>query len=670
MNDEEKTNEELLKELRWLRYSLETLKMKEEAYGKLEEEKAKYEELEHILLNSNPEAVFLIDTQENIILANEAAAIRLNMSRDELAGVQICSLFTREASDKIKKHIDEVFFTGNEVHFEFTHNGKHYDNYLYPAFDDRGQASKVSMFSMDVSGRKSAEKALKQLEKKYRITYENVIEGVFQTNPEGHFLNVNNALARILGYSSPEDLIATVIEIASHLFVDPERRIEFLRSIRERSLVYNFEAQMYRKDGSINWVSINARAIRDKKGNVLYYEGTIEDITKRKRLEVQLIQSQKIEAVGRLAGGMAHDFSNLLTTIMGNLEILLYRIKPDDPGYKEITSIQEISGRAFKLCQQLLSLSRSQLVKLSEINLNDIILKMEKMLERLLGEDIRYDLFLDPHISTIKADPSLVEQLILNLSVNARDAMPAGGTLSIATANRHFDAEYCRINKDILPGKYVVLTIADNGTEILPSILAHIFEPFNMIKPDGTGLGLSIVYSIVKQFGGNISVDSEKEKGSTFTICFPALALDKKTTETPLLPAESLILSGKATILVVEDESGILNLVTDVLEGLGYIVIPAVSVDDAISRVEAREGPIDLLVTDVVLPGKQGTVLVEMLKVKYPQMKAILMSGYTDERIPHEEILKGNVHFISKPFTPFVLVMKVQEVLGDSQIIL
>jgi PAS domain S-box-containing protein len=670
VNDEEKTKEELLKELRWLRYSLETAKAKEEEYNKLEEERIKYEEIMYILLDSNPEAVFLINTDGIIILGNGAAADRLNMSRDELVGLQLYELFVREAAKKLKKHIDEAIFTGKMVHFEDTHNNRHYDNYFYPFFNHEGQVSKVSMFSTDTTERKNTEKALKQLEKKYRITYENVIEGVFQTTPEGRFLSVNNALARILGYSSPEDLIGTVVEIASQFFVDPNRRNEFLRLLIDRSLVYNFEAQMYRKDRSMNWVSMNARAIRDKKGNILYYEGTVEDITKRKRLEVQLIQSQKIEAVGRLAGGMAHDFSNLLTTIMGNLELLLDRIKPDDSGYKEIVRIQETSERASRLCQQLLSLSRSQLVKLSEINLNDVVIKMEKMLEQLLGEDIQYNLFLNPDISVIKADPSLIEQLVLNLSVNARDAMPAGGTLSITTGNRHFDDDYCHANKDISPGEYVLLTIADTGTEILPSALAHIFEPFYTIKPDGTGLGLSIVYSIVKQFGGNISVDSEKERGNTFTICFPAVVQDKKTAEAFLPPDNPLILSGKATILVVEDESGILDLVTDVLEGLGYTVISAGSVDDAISRVEIGEGPIDLLITDVVLPGRKGTVLVDMLKIKYPQMKVILMSGYTDERIPHEEILKGKVHFISKPFTPFVLVMKVQEVLGGSQIIL
>jgi two-component system, cell cycle sensor histidine kinase and response regulator CckA len=247
--------------------------------------------------------------------------------------------------------------------------------------------------------------------------------------------------------------------------------------------------------------------------------------------------------------------------------------------------------------------------------------------------------------------------------------MPTGGTLSITTGNRFFDADYCRA-KDMLPGEYIFLTIADTGTGILPSILAHIFEPFYTIKLDGAGLGLSVVYSIVKQFGGNISVESEKNNGSVFTICFPALLPDKENAEAYLPSAHSLILSGKAAILVVEDESGILNMITDVLEGLGYKVISGISVDDAISKVEANEGPLDLLITDVVLPGKKGTVLVDMLKAKYPQMKAILMSGYTDERIPHEDILKGKVHFISKPFTPFVLAMKVQEVLGDSQIIL
>ena len=664
MNDEEKTKKQLIDEVKILRWAIESSKGEEAERIRIEEMLRECKEKMDLFFNANPQSIILTDTQGVIIAVNESCAGQLGRGRDECTGLTLYDLFPQSVAEKRCGAIEEAVFTRGQVHFEDICNKRHYDNSIFPVLDDPGLVSKVVMFSSDISERKHLEKLLEQAESKYRHTYEIVAEGIFQTAPGGHFLSVNNALARIYGYASPDDLMHAAADITRLHHVNAARRSEFIRLLKKNGIVYDFEAQMYRKDKSTVWVSINVRTVRDKRKRILYYEGTVEDITKQKRLEAQLVHSQKTETIGRLASGIAHNFNNLLTTVTGNFELLLRTFQLQDTENREIRTIHDAIEQGLKLCEELFNLNRRQLIRPVEINIGSVITKMEEMLEYLLGEDIAYDLSIDPDIRTVMADPSLIEQIILILAVNARDAMPEGGRLMISAKNIFSGEEQCPVNPDTAAGERVALTIADTGTGIAPDILEHIFEPLFTVKPDGTGLGLSIVHSIVKQSGGSITVDSEEGKGTAFRICFPVLPAEEKAEEeTSSWPAE-FISAKKATVLVVEDESGILYWVTDVLEGLGYTVLPAFNAEDAISIFNKHDGAIDLLITDLVLPKKSGQDLAEIVKVKHPAMKVIFMSGYGEDRLSGADILKSKTPFLAKPFTPLLLLMKVQETLG------
>lgn len=666
MKDEEKTKEQLIRELKMLRWMVENTKNLEAERTALEEALREKEEKLQIIFNAHPESIIMTNVEGIVLAANEACAATFGKDIEELVGSSLYDLFPPEVAEKRRSRIEEAVFTGRQVHYEDVFQQKHYDNCVYPAFDDKGLVSKIVICSTDITERTNLEKALETAEWKYRHTYEIVTEGIFQIAPDGQFISANNALARIYGYASPEDLLHSVTDITSQHYVDPARRSAFIRLLKEEGAVYNFEAQMYQKERNMIWVSINVRAVRDKRRRkILYYEGAVEDITKRKRLEAQLVQSQRTEAIGKLTGGIAYNFNNLLTAVMGNFELLLHKLQPSDIESREVRAIQETIGEALKLCEQLLPLSRRQLIRPVDTNINHVVMKMERMLKYLVGEDVAYAISVDPDIKTIKVDPSLIEQVILILAVNAREAMPKGGRLRIVTENLYYDTEQCPIGTGTGPGEYVMLTVSDTGTGILPAILEHIFEPFFTIKPDGTGLGLSIVHSIVKQSGGNISVDSREGQGTTFRIYFPVLPFEERAEEDTLLRLGESTLPTKATVLVVEDESGILYWVTDVLEGLGHTVLPAFSAEEAISAVEKYEGAVDLLITDMVMPGKQGQELAEILKIRYPHMKVIFMSGYGDGRIPDADTPAQKASFLSKPFTPLLLLMKVKEALGS-----
>jgi PAS domain S-box-containing protein len=665
--DNEKTREQLIREVQALRYFAESSKVIAEEKVRLKDALDGCNATLEALIFSGPEAVLLADVDGTIVIANEAAAVRFGRNREELAGACLHDLLPGGAGERSRKHVNEVIFTGRPVLFSEALEGRYYDNSYAPVFDRQGLVTRIVIFSLDRTDREAAVTALKTLKRRYRITCETVEEGIWQAMPDGRLTGVNSAFTRILGYSSPEVFLGSLQGSALDLFADPACREEFSRLLTRSNYLQSFEAQAIRKDHSLVWLSITARAVRDTKKQLLYYEGAIEDVTRRKRIETQLRQSQKTEAVGRLAGGIAHDFNNLVTVIVGNLDLLLSRFSPGDDAYQEIRNLQRTAGNALKLCTQFLDLSRRQLVNMSEIDLNEVILRMGTMFRRLIGEDIRQDLALDPEIGIIRADPSLIEQIILNLVVNARDAMPGGGTLRVSTEMEQFGGP---VYGDTVTGRHVVLAVADTGTGILPAILEHIFEPFNTIKPDGTGLGLSIVHSIVKQFGGHISVESKPGKGTTFRIYFPVATNEAKAEKTGEVQPVDLIPSGKAAVLVVEDDPSVLNLIVDFLESLEYTVYAASSVDEAISVIEEPGRRVDLLISDVVLPGKKGTELAAMLKERHPEIKIMLMSGYADEKIPHTEILKSKIHFLAKPFSPLMLVMKVQEILEDSRTIL
>lgn len=392
-------------------------------------------------------------------------------------------------------------------------------------------------------------------------------------------------------------------------------------------------------------------------------QGILRDITVRKELEEQLLQSQKMEAIGQLAGGVAHDFNNLLTVIVGYSEMLLTGLDRNNPKFRELQQIRDAGNRAAALTRQLLAFSRKQILEPQIINLNDLITNLEKMLGRLIGENIDLSTYLAPDLTQIKADPGQIEQVIVNLAVNARDAMPQGGKLTIETDNIYLDEMYIRKHHGAKAGNYVLMTISDNGLGMDKATLDRIFEPFftTKSKDKGTGLGLATVYGIIKQSGGNIWVYSEPGQGTVFKLYLPAVM------ETGIASREKVEiqekLSGNETILVVEDEESVLVFLEQVLEEFGYHLITARDGLEAINKAKKFKKTIHLLLSDVVMPHLSGKELALEIKKLHPETKICFMSGYTDNAIVHHGVLDENTNFIQKPFSPVALLKKVREVL-------
>ncbi len=523
----------------------------------------------------------------------------------------------------------------------------------------------IQGIARDITERKKAEAALEEAEEKYRSIFENAVGGIFQSTPAGKFISVNPAMARILGFESPADLIANRHDIATQHYVDPEYRTELNRMLGEESIVMGFECEVYRKDGSKIWTHENLRSIRDASGEVTHYEGYLEDITERKQLEEQFRQSQKMEAVGVLAGGIAHDFNNLLTAINGYSDLTLKKMPPDDPLRHNIEEVRDAGDRAAALTSQLLAFSRKQVLKPLVHNVNSVITEIERMLRRIIRENVDFRTILDPELGNIKADPGQIEQVIMNLAVNARDAMPNGGTLTIETQSVYLDKDYVSQHIAVEPGPFVKLIVSDTGTGIDEEVQKHIFDPFFTTKEvgKGTGLGLSTVYGIIKQSGGYIMVYSEIGHGTTFKIYLPCV--DETVQKPKWMGDLDKRVTATETILLVEDEEIVRNLVREILLSDGYTVLEAASGKAAIAICETYSEPIHLLLTDVVMPKMGGADLKEHIIKLLPEIKIIFMSGYTDDSISQRGIMDANTVFIEKPFTPDGLANKVRVVLDS-----
>ena len=409
---------------------------------------------------------------------------------------------------------------------------------------------------------------------------------------------------------------------------------------------------------------LSGRAFRDER-NTIFFELFAEDVTERRALEQQLRQAQKMEAVGRLAGGIAHDFNNLLTVISGYSEFLLERIGADPALRGPAQEIANAAERATALTRQLLAFSRKQMLAPKVLDLNGVVAENLKMLTRLIGEDIDLVMVPGPDIGAVKADPGQIEQVIMNLAVNARDAMPHGGKLTIETANVTLDDNYARFHAPVKPGDYVMLAISDTGMGMDAETQAHIFEPFFTTKGlKGTGLGLSTVYGIVKQSGGYIWVYSEAGKGTSFKIYLPRVsATGEALAAQPALAASEQPSPGHETILLVEDEENLRRLARQSLENQGYNVIDAADGAAAIQISQAHQGPIHLLLTDVIMPGMNGRELANQVSPTRPEMRVLYMSGYTENHIGHNGTLDEGITLLQKPFTLPALKAKVREVL-------
>jgi PAS domain S-box-containing protein len=526
-----------------------------------------------------------------------------------------------------------------------------------------GQAVLAIGTFQDITQRKHAEEALRHAEEKYRALFEDAVVGMYQSTPEGRLLTVNRALAHMFGYENPDEMLRLNPVMPREINGSGNRSTEFRQLLDSAGSVRDFEYQVRRPDATEFWILESARQVRASSGEILFIEGALHDISRRKLLEEQLRQALKMEAIGRLAGGVAHDFNNALAVMMGYSELAELNLHPDDPLHKNLGEIIKAGHRASSLTRQLLAFSRKQPFQPVVLDLNAIVLEMEKMLRRLIGEDINLKITRDARLKRIKADKGQIEQILMNLAVNSRDAMPEGGTLLIETSNVEIGEDDVRQHSSLKAGHYVMLRVTDNGCGMSNEVKAHIFEPFFTTKgPEkGTGLGLSTVYGIVKQSDGYLLVESEVGKGTSFKTYLPQV---EGTSVTPALVASiPAVAVGFETVLLVEDEESLRNLALGCLQTCGYKVLEAKDGRDALEVANRHRGTIHLLLTDVIMPGISGRELADRLAQVRPEVKVLYMSGYTHDLVTQRGILASGCELLQKPFAINALLNKVRDML-------
>jgi PAS domain S-box-containing protein len=642
-------------------------KVTQEAFGQSEE-------VVRLLLNSTGEGICGLDLEGLCTFCNPACARLLGYdSPDDLIGKNMHNLIHHTGADGIPIPLHdcqiyqalckgEAIQRGDEILWrrDGTHFSAEYSS--YPVRRAGEVIGSVVSF-VDITGRKQAEQALQASNKRYQQLFDNNPEAMFVYDLESlAFLAVNDAFVSCYGWSREEFMRMTVRDIRK-----PSEVPALMKYLSEAASVFkNVGVWNHTKKGGdrievettsylIEW---NGRPAR-----VAY----ARDVTEKKRTDQQLRQAQKMEAVGRLAGGIAHDFNNLLGVIIGYTEILQESLSGDAQLSRKASAIKKAGLHAASLTRQLLAFSRKQVLDPRVLNLNAVVTDTLKMLQRLIGENIEASMVLASELGSIKADQSQIEQIIINLALNARDAMPRGGKLTITTANADLGSQSARHHPEVIPGSYVLLTVSDTGSGMSAETQSHIFEPFFTTKEmgNGTGLGLATVYGVVKQSGGFIWVYSELGRGTTFKVYLPGV-FDVAVTPDPD-KSRKKIARGSETVLVVEDAQPLRELARELLEGSGYTVLEAANGIDAVQLVEQHQGPIHLLLTDVIMPGMDGRRLAESLAPRRPEMKVLYMSGYPDEAIVRHGILEPGIALLQKPFTAEALTRSVRKVLDAEE---
>ena len=619
------------------------------------------------IVDSLMDAIITVDEGQRVVLFNRAAERMFRCPAEEAAGQPLDRFLPERFRASHLSHIRDFGQTGvasREMGGARAVYGLRSDGEEFPAEASISQVESegrkfYTVIMRDITERRRAEEALRESEERYRLLFESNPHPMWVYDLETlAFLAVNEAAVRHYGYSREEFLAMTIKDIR------PPEDVPALMEIVARvggGLDQTGVWRHRKKDGSVIDVGITSHTLTfaGRRARVVL----VNDITERRQLEEQLRQAQKMEAVGQLAGGIAHDFNNLLVAINGYSELALRRLQAEDPLRRNVEEIRKAGERAAALTRQLLAFSRRQVLQPMALDLNAIVSEMEKMLRRLIGEDVELRTALAPDLGSVKADPGQIEQVLMNLAVNARDAMPRGGKLTVETQNVDLDEEYASRHVAVAPGPYVMLAVSDTGTGMDAETQARIFEPFFTTKEvgKGTGLGLSTVYGIVKQSGGNVWVYSEPGHGSTFKVYFPRVGEGAQEYRRGAEPEE--VLRGEETVLLAEDEETVRKLAREVLELYGYRVLEAAGGGDALLICERHAGPIQLLVTDVVMPEMGGRELAARLARLRPETRVLYMSGYTDSAIAHQGVLEDRADFIQKPFTPEALARKVREVL-------
>lgn len=536
--------------------------------------------------------------------------------------------------------------------------------------DELGELSLA--FNIMTANLKTTLQGLRESEDKYRSIFENSLLGIIQTSVDGQLLNANPAMVRMLGYNSLEAMLEKLSDIGTQLYVHSSDRGQIQATLMEHGKVQGREVQFYKCDNKKIWVTMNVALVRNAAGEPLRMESLVTDISDRKKaeherevLQGQLVQAQKLEAVGKLAGGVAHDFNNMLSVIIGKTELALMKVKKNEPFFKTFTDIRQAAEHSANLTRQLLTFARKQTVAPKVIDLNSVLKEMLNMLRRIIGEDIELVQLTSDELWPVKIDPDQAGQILANLCVNARDAIDEIGEIAIETSNVTFDEAHCATFPDHQPGDYVCLSVTDNGCGIESEVLNHIFEPFFTTKVvnKGTGLGLATVYGIVKQNGGLIDIQSKVGDGTSFKIYLPRYKGKAKQLLATSQPQKIAI--GNETILLVEDELNLLQMGKEMLEKLGYLVLPSNTPEQALKIAEEHSGEIHLLLTDVVMPKMNGRDLATRILAMKPGLRCLFMSGYTADIITDQGILAEDINFLQKPFSLQGLAIKIREILDE-----
>lgn len=600
------------------------------------------------------DGVVALDNNWRYTYLNDRAAILLNRkSPNDLLGKEIWKEFPGGKDEKLYKAYHKAMDTQQVVYLRdyFTPGKRWFENRIYPSSDG------LTIYFTDITNQKTAEEEVRKLS----LAVEQSPAAVIITSTDGTVEYTNPFFIKMSGYTSDEVRAQNISILKSKS--QPIEDNDLLWQTISSGKIWEGEFENTKKDGSPYWVRASVSPLFNEEGEISHYLSIQEDITEKKKLENQFHQFQKMEAIGHLAGGVAHDFNNLLTIINGYSEIALMKLTSGDPYFDSFQQIQEAGVRASTLTRQLLAFSRKQIMKTEIIDLTKLVQNMENMLRRLISEDITIVTELDKKLGMIKADRGQIEQVILNLVVNARDAIIDGGVLTIETRNIDLLPEFVRMHKDAKQGAYVLLSVSDTGIGMTEKIKENIFDPFFTTKERGrgTGLGLSTVYGIVKQSGGTVWVYSEPGMGTTFNIYLPLVKSANQELEKPVQLQDDI--HGTETILVVEDEDGVRNLAAQGLIEFGYTILLASNSKDALKLMKKNHDNVQLLLTDVIMPGESGVKLAEKLIKQNPNLKVLFMSGYTNENITHQGILNEGINFIQKPFSLNNLLKKVRDVL-------